>query len=81
MAIREFWVFKATLLVDNRAQEMYKQIHLGKIDLLVHILTFISTNDVPVSQRLLVEPVAYSICKPNKGASNQTITNNYRDLP
>ena len=77
MAIREFWVFKATLFVDNRAQEMNKQIHLGKIDLLVHILTFISTNVVLMSQRLLVEPVVYAICKPNKGASNQTITNNY----
>ena len=75
MAIREFWVFKATLFVDNRAQEMNKQIHLGKIDLLVHILTFISTNVVPMSQRLLVEPVAYAIWSSNKGASNQTITN------
>ena len=81
MAIRELWVFKATLFVDNRAQEMYKQIHLGEIDLLVYILTFISTNVVPMSQRLLVEPVTCAICTPNKGASNQTITNNYRDLP
>ena len=37
--------------------------------------------DIWMSQRLVFEPVAYAIYTPNKGASNQTITNNYRDLP
>ena len=78
-AIREFWVFKATLFVDKIALEMYKQILFGRIDLLVHFLSFISTNVVPMSQRLVVEPVAYGIHTPNKGASNQNITNNYRE--
>ena len=44
-AIKKFLGFEATLFVDIGSYEMYK-IYLGKMDLLIDFLCFISSNKV-----------------------------------